>query len=314
MDSKMSTPIAKTARLLSLVPFLLTHQNIALRELSREFSCTEKEMLDDLNTLWMCGLPGYTPLELIDLSFDSGFVTIRNAEVLQEVRSVTMEELIVLLLGLDLVKSAAQNPQIQESIESLRLKIQRISGDVVLAKPVISHEMVHLINLALKQRSELLFTYLSSSNDEPTKRVIHPTDLRSEGTLLYLDGYCIDARAFRTFRIDRISDLRIGGIHESLESPKHGAEESKVEKIQGQAQIHNNLRRNSERLGIDLESARGAIEATLGFSFFSEEWLVRSALSSAGDLEISSPQSSRSQILTRSRALLTAYERGELPL
>jgi hypothetical protein len=27
-------------------------------------------IIDDLNTLWMCGLPGYTPLELIDLAFD----------------------------------------------------------------------------------------------------------------------------------------------------------------------------------------------------------------------------------------------------
>jgi proteasome accessory factor C len=80
MAKQAASPIAKTARLLDLVPFITTHQGISIKDLAKEFAISTEELLDDLNTLWMCGLPGYTPLELIDLSFESGFVSIRNAD------------------------------------------------------------------------------------------------------------------------------------------------------------------------------------------------------------------------------------------
>ena len=97
MAKSQSTPVEKAARLLDLVPFISTHQGIALSELAAEFNLTESELLSDLNTLWMCGLPGYTPLELIDLEFESGYVSIRNAEVLQRVRLLTKQELVIIL-------------------------------------------------------------------------------------------------------------------------------------------------------------------------------------------------------------------------
>jgi proteasome accessory factor C len=95
MAKSQSTPVEKAARLLDLVPFISTHQGIALAELAEEFNLSESELLSDLNTLWMCGLPGYTPLELIDLEFESGYVSIRNAEVLQRVRLLTKQELVI---------------------------------------------------------------------------------------------------------------------------------------------------------------------------------------------------------------------------
>jgi proteasome accessory factor C len=76
MSKNVSAPLLRTARLLDLVPFLNTHQGIALKELAAHFDVTPTQMSADLMTLWMCGLPGYTPLELMDLEFESGYVTI----------------------------------------------------------------------------------------------------------------------------------------------------------------------------------------------------------------------------------------------
>ena len=59
---KISTPVEKAARLLDLVPFISSHQGIALVDLASQFGISESELISDLNTLWMCGLPGYTPL------------------------------------------------------------------------------------------------------------------------------------------------------------------------------------------------------------------------------------------------------------
>ena len=109
MPKPEQSPLSRTARLLDLVPFLASHQGIELLTLAKEFDVSQGQMVADLTTLWMCGLPGYTPLELMELSFDSGFVTIHNAETLAHPRSLSEEESIALLLGLDLVIESLPN-------------------------------------------------------------------------------------------------------------------------------------------------------------------------------------------------------------
>jgi proteasome accessory factor C len=66
--AKQESGLARTARLLDLVPYLTTHQGIAISELAKTFNTTVKEIADDLNTLWMCGLPGYTPVSYTHLT------------------------------------------------------------------------------------------------------------------------------------------------------------------------------------------------------------------------------------------------------
>ena len=97
MSKNVSAPLQRTARLLDLVPFLNTHQGIALKELAKHFDVSPAQMSADLTTLWMCGLPGYTPLELMDLEFESGFVSIRNAETLSKPRTITFQEGVALV-------------------------------------------------------------------------------------------------------------------------------------------------------------------------------------------------------------------------
>ena len=60
----------RAIRLLDLVPYIVSHPGISIAELAKEFAISRDEVLKDLNLLFLCGLPGYTPLELIDISFD----------------------------------------------------------------------------------------------------------------------------------------------------------------------------------------------------------------------------------------------------
>ena len=103
MNNSIQTSLSRTARLLDLVPYVASHQGIEIATLAKHFNVSQDQMIADLTTLWMCGLPGYTHLELMDLSFESGFVTIHNAQTLSNPRSLNSEETIALLLGLDLV-------------------------------------------------------------------------------------------------------------------------------------------------------------------------------------------------------------------
>ena len=130
MSKNISAPLLRTARLLDLVPFLNTHQGIALKDLAQHFDVSQAQMSADLTTLWMCGLPGYTPLELMDLEFDSGFVSIRNASTLSKPRTITFQEGVALLLGLDLIASSLPDDRqdLLEETEILRGRLAKIVG------------------------------------------------------------------------------------------------------------------------------------------------------------------------------------------
>ena len=63
-------------RLLALVPYLQAHDGIAIEQAAADFDISEDQLRRDLQLLWMCGLPGHGPGDLIDLSFDGETVSV----------------------------------------------------------------------------------------------------------------------------------------------------------------------------------------------------------------------------------------------
>ena len=169
MAKKFSAPLERTARLLDLVPYISSHQGISLKELAAVFKVDQAQMTSDLTTLWMCGLPGYTPLELMDLEFESGFVTIHNAQTLSKPRSISFDEGVALVLGLDLMRSAIspERSDLLDRIDSLskRLAVLINLPTALSATSQVNQDVSAAISDALKSRMGLQITYHSLYRD-----------------------------------------------------------------------------------------------------------------------------------------------------
>lgn len=204
----MDKPLTRTARLLDIVPFILSHQGIAVSELAKEFGVTENEIAADLELVFMCGLPQYTDLELIDLSFESGSVTVREPQNLDKPRRLNGEELSILVMGLDVLKGQLQDPIKVEKISELqhRLKalLQNISGANVLYVDERDLPFLSIINDAIRSNERLEITYLNISKDEVTSRKISPIEVFQQGDEFLLLTWCYKSKANRTFAISRI--------------------------------------------------------------------------------------------------------------
>jgi predicted DNA-binding transcriptional regulator YafY len=86
----------RALRLLDLVPYVLRNPGISIKGLANHFEMSRDELIKDLNLLFMCGLPGYTPLELIDLSFEDGVVEVRDPQNLKAPRNFNESEALAL--------------------------------------------------------------------------------------------------------------------------------------------------------------------------------------------------------------------------
>lgn len=303
MSKNISAPLLRTARLLDLVPFLNTHQGIALKELAAHFDVTPTQMSADLMTLWMCGLPGYTPLELMDLEFESGFVTIRNASTLAKPRTITFQEGVALLLGLDLVAASIpeERADLLNSVQSLRERLTKLLGVPIKLSVVAatSGAVSTTITQAIQSNGGLEIRYHSLYKDQISQRSVMPIDLYDSNGQQYMRAFCFTANDYREFRVDRIESATAAPVPAQL-----SAEVVNQEKIAFQITAQTHSRDVAERFAISDMPLETAIE----LSSYSRQWIERSVMASGAAVILNSPLEIRAELVKKAQLVLNRYK------
>ena len=296
--ARKANPVEKAARLLDLVPFIYSHQGISVTDLAAEFSIKTEELLADLNALWMCG---ETRFDLIELEFESGFVYIRNAEALNIVRSLSVQEVTAILFGLDLLKESvpAERADLQADIETIKRVIGTPFARLVASEPMISGDVISAVDEALKNRQKLQITYHSVAEDLTNERVIHPIEKRVENGVELLLAFCEKADAVRSLRLDRIRDAQISQVAASQPGQLHVSD---IEQVT--IAIHGDVRRVFETFGRVSPASRD----TYTVEIYNQSWLIREVLASGGAVEVVAPFGLRAEIV-RQAALVAAQYR-----
>ena len=303
MAKKFSAPLERTARLLDLVPYINSHQGISLKELAEVFGVTPAQMTSDLTTLWMCGLPGYTPLELMDLDFESGFVTIHNADTLSKPRAISFDEGVALILGLDLMRSAIPSDRI-DLLDKINLLSQRLANLINLPSAlsvvsIVNNQVSAAIDEALKTRMGLEITYHALYLDEVTTRTILPIEIIHQDNQRYLSSYCYTAQDFRQFRIDRIQSAKVQTVQQSI--PKsHHQKSSFVSTIK----VLTPTREIAERF----KQTELSKDTEFECESFSLQWIERSVLASGSAVSLQSPPDVRKSIAAVAQSMLDRYK------
>ncbi len=297
-----SAPIQEVSRLLDLVPFLSTHSHISLKELAREFGVTEKAMANELTALSMCGLPGYTPYELIEIFFESGFVSINNHETLDIPRALTQLEVASLLIGLELLRDSAidQDEALLRKIDSLIDEMKSLLGGAIAVDDNPTFAFQSVIESAIAARKSLSLKYRSPLKDEISVREVDPLELVSERNHTYLVAYCHLAESVRNFRIDRIEDLQESGsalISYDEISP------DKSEKASMKVKVTGDRRSVAEALSISGIPADGEVDLEV----YSPEWMVKAVIAHAPHIEFLSPAEARAEIRVSAENILALY-------
>ncbi len=307
----MDKPLTRTARLLDLVPFILSHQGIAVSELAKEFGVTENEIAADLELVFMCGLPQYTDLELIDLSFESGSVTVREPQNLDKPRRLNGEELSILVMGLDVLKGQLQDPIKVEKISELqhRLKalLQNISGANVLYVDERDLPFLAIINDAIRSNERLEITYLNISKDEVTSRKISPIEVFQQGDEFLLLTWCYKSKANRTFAISRIlscakfDNLSITNEDVIAEGELEDSDAIEITFKYDRAAL-SFIEAVKERLTQHDEVGKVAV-----IEVWDSEWMLRNVMANSSHITILEPKALSIAISNRAKLALSNY-------
>lgn len=305
MPRKFSAPLERTARLLDLVPYISSHQGISLKQLAKDFDVSQSQMTDDLTTLWMCGLPGYTPLELMDLDFESGYVTIHNAETLAKPRAITFDEGVALLLGLDLLRSSltADRSDLLASIDLLSVRLSTLIKlpAALAATSVVNQDVSAAITEAMRTRTGLEISYHSLYRDEVSSRIINPLEIMEVDGQRYLSSYCHTAGDFRQFRIDRIKSAKAHGVVDQVpQNVNQGSSYTCTIKV---LVPNRDIAERFKRTDL-------TVNTYFEFESFSQQWIERSVLASGNAVALQSPPEIRHSIAVMAQSMLDRYKAG----
>lgn len=300
--ANQSAPIQEVSRLLDLVPFLSTHSHISLKELASEFGISEKAMAGELTALSMCGLPGYTPYELIEIFFESGFVTINNHEALDIPRALTQLEVASLLIGLEILRDAAvdESPALISKIDSLIAQMKSLMGGAITIADNPTTSFKAVIESAIAGRRTLSLQYRSPVRDEIAMREVDPLSLRNEKSYIYLVAFCHNAEAIREFRLDRVTEVR--EVENSTFTPRE-VETSAGEQSSYRLKVHGDRRAIAETLSISEIASDGEVRVEI----YSPEWLIKAVLAHSPHIELLGESQIRGEIKSSAENILALY-------
>ncbi|HET9517500.1 MAG TPA: YafY family protein [Actinoplanes sp.] len=197
----------RLARLLNLVPYLLARPGIAIAEAAADLGVTERQLREDLELLWVCGLPGYGPGDLIDMAFDGDRVTITYDAGIDRPLRLTPDEALALVVALRMLAETPGGGN-RDAIERALAKIESAAGEMGGAPVAVrlpgNTERIDNLRSAVARGRALRLTYYTPARDETTERVVDPMRVLMVGGRAYLEAWCRRAEGTRLFRLDRI--------------------------------------------------------------------------------------------------------------
>ncbi len=206
----------RLARLLALVPYLLARPGARVADVAKAFGIDEDRLIDDLQLLFVCGLPGHLPDDLIEASFEGGVIHVANADAIARPLRLGADEAVALLVGL---RALGEVPdldlrvpglQARDALERALAKLERAAGDAASAASSVAvtveaeSHVVPVVREALQHGRRLHLTYYVAGRDETTERDVDPMRLLVVDGQTYLEGWCRRVEDVRVFRLDRV--------------------------------------------------------------------------------------------------------------
>jgi proteasome accessory factor C len=218
----MSGARDQVARLLALVPYIQSRDEVSLEQAAADFGVRSAQIVKDLKVLWFCGLPGLGMGDLIDIDMDAlegeGVIRLSNVDYLTRPLRLGSTEASALIVALRTLRDGGDE-SVRPVVDRTLAKLEAAAGD---GAALAAHVDVHLsetdaalaslradLERAVEGGRQVRLGYYVPARDEATDRTVDPLGLVTAEGHTYLDAWCHTAEDRRLFRLDRVSSAEV---------------------------------------------------------------------------------------------------------
>lgn len=319
----MSSVSGRLVRLLNMVPYFQANPRITFEEAAIDLGVSVKQLRDDLQQLFLCGLPGYGPGDLIDFEMSGRTIEVTFSAGMDHPLRLTSPEATGILVALralldvpGMVDPAAARSAIAK-IESAAGTATGHEDGVAAAteEPAPAESAAAAaVREAVRNDRALTIDYYSASHDAMTTRTVDPIRVVLVGDHSYLEAWCRTAEGVRLFRFDRIVDARV--LDEPAAPPEPAvAAGPDTSLFDGDPALPSatllidpsaSWMFDYYPLRVVRELADGSCEATMTYA--SDAWMARFVLGFGAAVRVVEPQSLVDRVREAAVAALGAYD------
>lgn len=292
-----------------MVYILLAHDRITAEELSKRLAVSVRTIYRYVDTLSTAGIPIY-----VVKGRNGGVSLLPEFKVSKAL--VNEREQIDILTSLKNMRDF--DVQDNQALDKLAAVFQQAPVDWLKIDPTIWHKsdtqakILSQLRTAILKQQFVSFQYLNAKN-ELFNREVYPLQVIFKNIAWYLTGYSLERQAVRTFKLTRISQLKIAPNQhpEIKEQPWLSEQEQQLQSVK-QVQV---TLRFAERLKYRvfeefpkaditrIESGDYEVETDLNEG----DWLITYLLSFGSGLTVLEPASLRAEIRNELKKTLANY-------
>lgn len=203
-----SRTVTRLSRILALIPYVLERDTVDVAEVLERFGYTPDQLSRDLDTVFVCGLPGYGPGDLMEAYIVDDEVIIDAADYFTRAPRLTATEALGLLAaGMTVVGMGEGTPALRSAVSKLARVIVPDSDPALSVDVLNETPHVRALKEAATSGQVVRIGYRSVGKEEDTTREIEPWAVFHTMGRWYVLAHCRLVDGERTFRIDRIREL-----------------------------------------------------------------------------------------------------------
>ena len=194
-------------RLIALLGRLREGTRVSLAALAAELDTTPAALASDLETLSVCGIAPYTPMELVPVLVDGDVVEVwGSVPAMRGPVRLSPAEAAALAAALAAAGFPADDPLPSKLLAASASAFDAEELARTLRTSTASHATATFEALAagIASCEVLAIAYQREGAAEPALRRVEPLQLFADRGTWYLSAWCRTAGAFRTFRVDRV--------------------------------------------------------------------------------------------------------------
>nr|WP_255633318.1 WYL domain-containing protein [Demequina sp. TTPB684] len=292
--------------MLGILTYVEREGEASVDELAAHFGVSPAQIRRDVELLWVSGVPGHAPQDLIDFdgwAFDEGVVRLINSQGVGQVR-LSPREGVALIGALSAVVAGGVAP---EAAHTALAKLIDAVGDKDAVRSVttgsVDPAVVAVLRESIDRRVVVGVGYVDA-NDRSTSRVIEPHRMVVIDGTPYVECYCRRAEDYRTLRVDRILSPSLGD-EPIVTPPSESSGFSLVAHFEAVVVADVDARWLFESFpGVRLEESEGTITARFGVADVSA---IAGQLMTVGTaLKSVEPQQLANELARQARAVLAA--------
>jgi len=280
----------KIGRILLQLQWLVQNRNVSMETFCAEFDLTRDEAIKNLSLLTYVG-PGKYGGELVDIQYGDDEIRVIDSQGFDRPLRLNNFEVILLLLGLKQLIEVSDDPKDLKAVEKRLLSLineeeSNNDRDAHVAKNR------KLLEEAIKRGKKVKFDYTNANLGSSKDRTVSPLRIYTEQNIDYLDAVTNEQGYTKSFRLERIQNIGLLDIPNSLENVKTKQSIKKSIKIITKAWNYIRI----FDLGVNYEIKKD--QMILDLDYYDEDFILDTILRLGLDVEIHSSNEIKAHLLS----------------